>query len=314
MKNGVDSKGTSGFILHTASEKAQQVKNTETNMFRIGEFSKIAQTPVSQLRYYDQIGLFQPGHTDKFTNYRYYSAGQLPKLHRILALKELGLTLEQIKRMVLDNISPDEMRGMLALRKAQAEQVIQDEVNRIRIIEARLQQVEAQGTMAEDDVILKSVPAQPFYSTRKIMPNLFDGVSLVGELMQFVPKSVGQKRLSHLTVIVHGDAFRIEKADIEMGFLLNDSFDLPLLLPSGNEIKMRMLPAEEQVVSAVRIGPFENGYESYANLGRWVESNGFQFAGPAREIFIKPPMPGNADDAVCEIQFPVKNAQPLLTE
>ena len=47
-------------------------------MFRIGEFSKIAQAPISQLRYYDQIGLFQPAHTDKLTSYRYYSADQLP--------------------------------------------------------------------------------------------------------------------------------------------------------------------------------------------------------------------------------------------
>ena len=52
-------------------------------MFRIGQFSKIAQTAVSQLRYYDQIGLFQPEHTDRFTGYRYYRAAQLPDLNRI---------------------------------------------------------------------------------------------------------------------------------------------------------------------------------------------------------------------------------------
>lgn len=81
-------------------------------MFRIGEFSKIAQTPISQLRYYDRIGLFQPAHTDQFTSYRYYSAEQLPDLNRVLALKELGMTLEQIKRLVLDHVSADEIRGL----------------------------------------------------------------------------------------------------------------------------------------------------------------------------------------------------------
>ena len=128
----------------------------------------------------------------------------------------------------------------------------------------------------------------------------------MGELMQHIPDHVGQKRLSHLTAVIHGDAFRIEEADIEMGFLLNDAVDTPYLLPSGREAEMRILPAEEKVISAVRIGPFENGYESYAQLGRWVESNGFKLAGPAREIFIEPPRPDAPDAAICEIQFPVQ--------
>jgi DNA-binding transcriptional MerR regulator len=76
-------------------------------MFSIGEFSKIAQVPGSLLRYYDQIGLFAPDHTDRFTGYRYYSAHQLARLNRILAFKELGLSLQQITRLLDDNISSD---------------------------------------------------------------------------------------------------------------------------------------------------------------------------------------------------------------
>ena len=52
-------------------------------MFRIGEFSQIAQVPTSQLRYYDEIGLLQPAQIDEWTNYRYYSITQLPRLNRI---------------------------------------------------------------------------------------------------------------------------------------------------------------------------------------------------------------------------------------
>lgn len=275
-------------------------------MFRIGEFSKIAQTPISQLRYYDRIGLFQPAHTDRFTSYRYYSADQLPDLNRILALKELGLTLDQIKQMVGDNVSATEIRGMLALRKAQAEQAIQAEMDRLRIIEARLKQVESEGELSEDDVILKELPATPFFSTRNILPNIFEGVHVMEELMQTVPPVVGGKQLGYFSAIVHGEAFRVEQADVEMGFMLNRQVDQPIRLSNGNEVKMRILPAEERVITAVRIGHFENGYESYARLGRWVESNGFQLSGPAREVFIEIPTDANGGNAVCEIQFPVK--------
>lgn len=283
-------------------------------MFRIGEFSKIAQTPISQLRYYDQIGLFQPAHTDTFTNYRYYSADQLPALNRILALKELGMTLDQIKRLVQDNVSAEEMHGMLALRKAQIEQALEEEINRLRIVEARLRQVERKGLVSQDDIILKSIPAQPFLSTRNTLPNIFDGVSILEELVQQIPPRVGVKNLSHVAAIVHGDAFRMQQADIEMGYLLHESTALSFLLPSGKEMGLRQLPEEAHVISAVRIGPFENGFDSYAEIGRWVEQNGYAITGPAREVFIELPSHENNFHAVTDIQFPVAPAQRLLTD
>ncbi len=67
-------------------------------MFRIGEFSKVCRIPVSALRYYADIGLLEPAHIDPFTNYRYYSVSQLPRLNRILALRDLGFSLDQIKQ------------------------------------------------------------------------------------------------------------------------------------------------------------------------------------------------------------------------
>src|SRR5262245_41254592 len=88
-------------------------------MFRIGEFSKVAQVPGSLLRYYDEIGLLKPAHLDPETGYRYYSARQLPRLHTILALKELGLSLDQIRHLVVAEVSEETLRGMLTLRKAQ---------------------------------------------------------------------------------------------------------------------------------------------------------------------------------------------------
>ena len=142
-------------------------------MFRIGEFSQIAQVPTSQLRYYDDIGLLTPAHIDEWTSYRYYSVSQLPRLHRILALRELGLSLEQIKRLVDDDISVDEIRGMFTLRRAQIEQTLQAEVNRLRTVEARLQHLETGGNPGEYDVvILKSVPSTAVYwDSRVVLPN-----------------------------------------------------------------------------------------------------------------------------------------------
>lgn len=138
-------------------------------MFRIGEFSKIAQVSGSQLRYYDEIGLPKPSRIDEFTGYRYYSARQLPWLNRILALKDLGLSLDQIRRMLDEDVSAEEIRGMYTLKKAQIEQSVGDELSRLQNIESRLRQID-EGELPEDtEIVLKSIPEQPYLSLREIV-------------------------------------------------------------------------------------------------------------------------------------------------
>jgi DNA-binding transcriptional MerR regulator len=66
-------------------------------MFLTGEFSQISRVSKRLLHYYDEIGLLKPAHIDPHTGYRYYSASQLSQLNRILALKDLGLSLDQSK-------------------------------------------------------------------------------------------------------------------------------------------------------------------------------------------------------------------------
>ena len=56
-------------------------------MLTIGEFAYLCQVTVETLRHYDRVRLLKPAHLDKFTGYRYYSLDQLPRLNRILALK-----------------------------------------------------------------------------------------------------------------------------------------------------------------------------------------------------------------------------------
>src|SRR5262245_24704386 len=72
-------------------------------VFKIGDFSRIARVSCRLLRYYDEIGLLKPGSIERDTGYRYYSASQLPRLNRILVLKELGLSLEEIARVLDSN-------------------------------------------------------------------------------------------------------------------------------------------------------------------------------------------------------------------
>lgn len=96
-------------------------------MLKIGEFSTIARVSDVLLRHYDQLDLFKPAYVDPDSGYRYYTIDQLPDLNRILALRDLGFSLEQVGRLVSDNISAEEVQGMLKLKRAQIEQLVSEE-------------------------------------------------------------------------------------------------------------------------------------------------------------------------------------------
>ena len=107
-------------------------------MIKIGEFSKLVQVPVATLRYYDQLGLLKPVEVDPWSGYRFYSVGQLPRLHRILALKGLGFTLEQIGAVLDEGLTPEQIRGMLRLRHAQLSQHLAEVQGQLLDVAARL--------------------------------------------------------------------------------------------------------------------------------------------------------------------------------
>src|SRR5919108_2294218 len=110
-------------------------------MFKIGEFSRLSRVSVRMLRHYDQLGLLTPSQTDPFTGYRYYSAEQLPRLNRIIALRELGFSLEQIASMLEDDLSTEQLLGMLKLKRAEVEQQMQMEQERLTRLEGRIRQM-----------------------------------------------------------------------------------------------------------------------------------------------------------------------------
>ncbi|NJO33041.1 MAG: MerR family transcriptional regulator [Rhodospirillales bacterium] len=148
-------------------------------MFRIGEFAHIAQVSTRLLRYYDQLGLLEPVRIEPETGYRYYSAKQLPRLNRILALKELGLTLEQVRAMLARDLPAAELRGMLALRMADVQQTLMAEQQKLRQIEARIQQLDELGAQTVDDVVLKSIDARPFLASRQILEGMDEAIALL---------------------------------------------------------------------------------------------------------------------------------------
>jgi DNA-binding transcriptional MerR regulator len=272
-------------------------------MFSIGEFSRIARVTPRQLRHYEELGLFKPERIDPETGYRFYSAHQLPQLNRILALKELGLTLTQILRLLDEQISAEEIRGMLTMRKAQIEQTLRDELERVRSIEARLWQIEEQGELF-DDVVLKAVPARTFLSIRQIVPSKEEGFALMAEVQRALPPLLGRNLVGQFALLFPSESFEIENIDVEIGLLPAGDVPETVLLSDGRAMTVRTLPAVETMATLVCIG-IANHERCYGRLGTWMEHHHFQLAGPGWEVLIEPFHPTKGDEAVIEIQLPV---------
>ena len=87
-------------------------------MFKIGDFSKLSQLSVKTLRY--------------------YSFEQLHRLNRILALKDLGLSLEQIVQLLNEEIPANTIRGMLMIKQNELQQQLQEEQERLHRVSVRV--------------------------------------------------------------------------------------------------------------------------------------------------------------------------------
>ena len=270
-------------------------------MFKIGEFSKIAQVSGRMLRHYDKIGLLKPNHIDPFTGYRYYTADQLPRLNRILALKDLGLSLEQIGRLLHDNISANEIRGMLTLKKAEIEQTVRAEIGRLRNVELRLNQIEQEGQIWQHDIIIKSIPTQPILSIRELGTSAHFQTLFI-EMQTALP--MGQAPYEQVIFVMHSDSFEEEKMDLEIGYILPNANHSPFALSPNHTLTVRQLPGTETMATLVQTGT-DMGPGGYNILGAWIEANGYQIVGSSREVFLEISWPHKGNN-VMEIQFPVE--------
>lgn len=81
--------------------------------FRIGEIAEMFDISVRALHLYDKMGLLKPEYTDESSGYRYYSAGQIHKLHTIIGFKRTGFSLSEIKLLFDKNLSGQELLKLL---------------------------------------------------------------------------------------------------------------------------------------------------------------------------------------------------------
>jgi len=270
-------------------------------MIKIGDFARLSQVSVVTLRYYDEMDLLKPVRVDTLTGYRFYSADQLPRLNRILALKDLGFSLEQIRLMLADGLTSEQLRGMLTLQRQEVEKRLAGEQQRLQRIEARLRQIELEDKMPKYDVVIKNTPAMLVASQRVTIPTNDQVPQYLGaaymEVYDYV-REQGAKDIGPCFALWHSPAEVYENEDAEAIVPIDRS------LRGTERIRVYDLPST-QVAAVVHQGDFEDFTQGHAALLEWIDANGYQIVGPYREIYIKHDK-SELSDTTTEIQFPVE--------
>jgi DNA-binding transcriptional MerR regulator len=280
-------------------------------MFRIGEFSRLSRVSVRMLRHYDQLGVLRPTHTDSFTNYRYYSADQLPRLNRILALRDLGFSLDQISGMLDEELPYEQMLGMLKLRQAEIEQQMEMEQLRLRRLEARIHRMNGKGSSPIYDVILRAIESQLVLSWREVVPDDDRLQFMFEEAETYIARSNARADKPPLT-IYHDQEYREQDIDAEI------VLPLKFAIVGSAEMKVIELPPIKTAACVVHTGDYATIYQAYNALLEWNDVNGYRMAGPVREVYLRytadglgfdlPPtyLAKDPNSFVTELQLPVE--------
>ena len=273
-------------------------------MLKIGEFSRLAQVTVKALRYYDELGLLRPVFVDRYTSYRYYELEQLARLHRILALKDLGLSLDEVKGLLDDEVPVAELRGMLRLRQADLQQHLRNEQGRLARVEARLAQLERGDRHQAYAVVLKSAPAQRVVSRRATLPRYEAVGEAIGELLAHLARQAVTPAGPPQAVYYDAE-YRAREVDVEVAVPLGQA-----RLASTERLSVGWLPAMAELACAVHAGAVQDISDAYAAINTWAPANAYRVAGPIREVYLSGPEQGRV---VWEVQFPVESALAALS-
>jgi DNA-binding transcriptional MerR regulator len=278
-------------------------------MFTIGDFAGLGRVSVRMLRHYDAIGLIRPAHVDPHSGYRHYTAAQLRVLNRVIALKDLGFTLQQVKSMIEDKVEPTELRGMLRLRRAELAVQVERDAARLAQVDARLRLIETEGHMDTGDVLLKQVPAMRVVELSATAASYDDAASISENLSPLYPRLMELMKQHGIPMIGSPIAY-YEPAPTEPGdetISVHAAFPVAAGTPAdGLGFDVIDLPPLGAAATALHEGSMMEAFRTGQKIANWIDDNGYRPVGPgfAREVYLECP-PGEFDKWITEMQVPV---------
>ena len=268
-------------------------------MLGIGEFARRGRISVRMLRHYDAMGLLTPAHVDEWTGRRGYEVSQLARLNRLVVLKELGFTLQQVKT-ILDEVDSVELHGMLRLRRMELEAQIDADVARLAEVEARLRAVDEASDGPDLDVTVRRV--EPLrVAVRSGVAASYDPTSITPVVQPLFDEMIAALGAAHLRPV--GPALvRYERG--QRGRVCVDvCFPVDAEPGPRDGFVVVDLPAIDQAAIALHHGPPEGVMATIQALASWIDRSPHRSSRGNREVYLD--CAGPRDTWVLEIQEPL---------
>jgi len=231
-------------------------------MFTVGAFARMAGVSARVLRSWDAEGLFHPAWTDRSSGYRYYSPAQLPKLRRIVALRDVGLSRAEIGDLVCGG---SDLRETLERRRGELEAERRELDRRLAILDIRV----AAGAATDTDVVVRTLPAE--------MVATMDTAVVGGDIGAAFYEL--EARVRDLGARAHRPPGAIPD---------EDAIFVPLrrAIPATDRIGVGRLSAT-RAATIVHLGRYATLPRARADLVAWVEAAGHQPSGPLRILYLQ---------------------------
>ncbi|WP_426183057.1 MerR family transcriptional regulator [Microbacterium sp. TWP3-1-2b2] len=264
-------------------------------MLSIGAFAQIGQVTHRMLRHWDTAGLLVPAHVDEFSGYRSYDPSQLERLHRIVALRQLGFGLDDISSILDRGVDAERIAALLRIRHAEVEQEHRIAAGRLVDVERRLQLIEKENHMSQIEIIEKALPAVRLAARRTVVAHQPEVAGVVGPAFDAIAEIIGDECGSLATPIAQYEAIE-DGLQIVAGYAYGG--------PARDGFEIVELPATEAAVCGIHLGSMEHIAETWQAIHAEIFARGLVHSGPCRELYVRA-ISDDQSDWVTELQQPV---------
>lgn len=252
-------------------------------MYGIGTVARLAQVSVRTLRHYDEIGLLRPAEVNPQTGYRYYSAEQLHRLHRILVLRDLGLPLAEIAQLLDEDVTIEQLRGILRLRRRHAYARLELQEQQLARVEARLAHLEDQRMTSYEVTVKQLDPVRVVV----LSEDLGDHTEISAAAARLYPRlhaALGRNRIPFTGVSY---AFYEDTGRSDRPIRLTVGLPVPedtTIVEDG--IVTIDVPAVGRAATTVVKGPPSLFADAFRAIHDWIERTGESSTSFEREVYL----------------------------
>lgn len=245
-------------------------------LLSIGDFSRMTFLSVKALRHYHDVGLLPPAEVDQQSGYRRYDVAQIPTAQVIRRLRELGMSLDDVRSVIE---APD-----VGARNA--------------AIGAHLQRMEGELEQTRETVrslrLLLDEDSPPTIAVEYRTSGPEDALAIRDEVANADMFEWLEAALTELrAALVAGGTRRAgPDAALYSSQILEEEFgEIVALIPTEGaapavgRVEALQLPQVEYAV-AVHVGPVEDADRTYAALGTVVAERAIGVQGPIREDYV----------------------------